>query len=173
MSAAKGRHGLEGLAKRPLPVAPLLGGIRTGHVGQRTPALPVPVRHDRRPLADLQARLGLSYLLISHDIAVVEHMCDRVGVMYLGVLVETGPVEKVLGRPLHPYTQALIGAVPVPDPHRRTMGTPLEGDVPDPSSPPPGCRFWPRCLRAEDGCRREVPVLRLFEPDHEVACHLA
>lgn len=133
------------------------------------------MRHDRRPLADLQARLGLSYLLISHDIAVVEHMCDRVGVMYLGVLVETGPVEKVLGRPLHPYTQALMGAVPVPDPdpHRRTMGTPLEGDVPDPSSPPPGCRFWPRCLRARDGCRREVPVLRLFEPDHEVACHLA
>ena len=123
-------------------------------------------------LADLQVRLGLSYLLISHDIAVVEHMCDRVGVMYLGVLVESGPVEKVLGTPLHPYTQALIGAVPVPDPRRRTLGVPLEGDVPDPSSPPPGCRFWPRCPRARDECRREVPVLRPFAPDHQVACHL-
>ncbi|MEW6398490.1 MAG: ABC transporter ATP-binding protein [Bacillota bacterium] len=123
-------------------------------------------------LADLQVRLGLSYLLISHDIAVVEHMCDRVGVMYLGVLVETGPVDKVLSTPLHPYTQALMEAVPVPDPRRRTLGVPLEGDVPDPSSPPPGCRFWPRCPRARDECRREVPVLRPFAPDHQVACHL-
>lgn len=123
-------------------------------------------------LSDLQGKLGLSYLLISHDIAVVEHMCDRVGVMYLGVLVETGPVDRVLGRPLHPYTRALIGAVPVPDPRRRTMGAPLEGDVPDPSSPPPGCRFWPRCPQAREDCRREVPALRSLEPDHEVACHL-
>ncbi|MEW6545488.1 MAG: ABC transporter ATP-binding protein [Bacillota bacterium] len=124
-------------------------------------------------LSDLQARLGLSYLLISHDIGVVEHMCDNVGVMYLGVMVETGPVEKVLGRPLHPYTGALINAVPAPDPKKRSLGAPLEGDVPDPSAPPPGCRFWTRCPHARDICRAEVPALRPVEPGHEVACHLA
>jgi len=124
-------------------------------------------------LSDLQARLGLSYLLISHDIGVVEHMCDNVGVMYLGVMVETGPVEKVLGQPLHPYTGALINAVPAPDPKKRSLGAPLEGDVPDPSAPPPGCRFWTRCPHARDICRAEVPALRPVEPGHEVACHLA
>ncbi|HHY95912.1 MAG TPA: ABC transporter ATP-binding protein [Firmicutes bacterium] len=123
-------------------------------------------------LSELQSRLGLSYLLISHDIAVVEHMCENVGVMYLGAMVEMGPVERVLAQPLHPYTQALIRAVPVPDPRRRSLGTPLEGDVPDPSNPPPGCRFWPRCPQAQDRCRTEVPALRVVEPGHEVACHL-
>jgi len=123
-------------------------------------------------LSELQSRLGLSYLLISHDIAVVEHMCENVGVMYLGAMVEMGPVERVLAQPLHPYTQALIRAVPVPDPRRRSLGTPLEGDVPDPSNPPPGCRFWPRCPQAQDRCRIEVPVLNVVEPGHEVACHL-
>lgn len=123
-------------------------------------------------LSDLQTKLGLSYLLISHDIAVVQHMCDRVAVMYLGMIVEAGPVDKVLTEPLHPYTQALISAVPVPDPRRRTLGAPLEGDVPDPSAPPPGCRFWPRCPLACEKCRREFPVLRVVESEHEVACHL-
>ncbi len=123
-------------------------------------------------LSELQTRLGLSYLLISHDIAVVEHMCENVGVMYLGAMVEMGPVEMVLAQPLHPYTQALIRAVPVPDPRRRTLGAALEGDVPDPANPPPGCRFSPRCAQAQERCHTEVPVLKEVQPGHQVACHL-
>ncbi len=124
-------------------------------------------------LADLRAELGLGYLLIAHDLAVVARTCDRVAVMYLGRVVETGPVAEVFSTPQHPYTQALCSAVPVPDPavertRRRIL---LEGDVPSPLDPPSGCRFRTRCRRADERCATEVPVPTDRGGGHLVACH--
>ena len=112
-------------------------------------------------LAELQGRLGLAYLMISHDLSVVRHVSDRVAVMYLGRIVESGPTEAVYGAPRHPYTQALLDAVPVPDPARRDRGERivLAGEVPDPTDPPSGCHFRTRCWRAEPRCADEVPAL--------------
>lgn len=126
-------------------------------------------------LEDLQAQLGLTYLLISHDLAVVRHIADTVAVMYLGAIVETAPSELLYTHPRHPYTLALLSAVPVPDPvvedsRRRTV---LQGDLPSPSHPPAGCRFHTRCVYAEARCQQERPVLREIEPNHQVACHFA
>lgn len=126
-------------------------------------------------LQDLQADLGLSYLFISHDLNVVRHLADRVGVMYLGRLVEAAGAEEIFREPLHPYTQALISANPTPDPERTLEPQVLEGEVPSPMSPPPGCHFHPRCPHVHERCRVEVP--RLLERDTEagprqVACHL-
>jgi peptide/nickel transport system ATP-binding protein len=125
-------------------------------------------------LADLQDRLGLAYLLIAHDLSVVRHVSDRVAVMYLGRIVETGPTHAVYGRPRHPYTQALLDAVPVPDPVRRDRGTRiiLKGEVPDPADPPSGCHFRTRCWRAEERCADETPaLLDRSIPGQPVACH--
>ncbi len=126
-------------------------------------------------LADLQQQLGLTYLLISHDLAVVRHISDTVAVMYLGAIVETAPSELLYTHPMHPYTLALLSAVPVPDPvvedsRRRTV---LQGDLPSPANPPAGCRFHTRCVYAQDRCSQERPTLRAIEPNHEVACHFA
>ena len=123
-------------------------------------------------LMDLQAEFHLSYLFIAHDLAVVEHIIHRVAVMYLGKIVEIAPRKAIFSRPLHPYTEALLDAVPVPDPLVRKQRRVLTGDVPSPMNPPPGCRFHTRCPYAEERCRREEPPLQQVEPGQWVACHL-
>ncbi len=123
-------------------------------------------------LEDLQAELNLTYVFISHDLSVVEHICNRVGVMYLGGIVEMASTENYSTAPRHPYTEALLSAVPVPDPHQVSGRTAMEGDVPSPIDPPPGCPFHPRCLYAFDRCRIEKPPLVSVAEDHSAACWL-
>ncbi len=125
-------------------------------------------------LVELQRRHGIAYLFIAHDLALVGHLCDRVAVMYLGRIVETGPAGELLAGPAHPYTRALLAAVPPPDPAlARGRTAPLPGDLPSPVDVPPGCRFHPRCPFAEERCRREEPALVPRGPGRFVACHLA
>ncbi|KPJ70903.1 MAG: hypothetical protein AMS14_09830 [Planctomycetes bacterium DG_20] len=124
-------------------------------------------------LQELQERMGLTYLLIAHDLSVVRHISDRVAVMYCGWLMELAAVADLFRRPLHPYTEALLSAVPIPDPRRRPRRILLEGDVADPGAPPPGCRFHPRCRYAVDRCATAVPGLREVEPGRFARCHLA
>ncbi len=123
-------------------------------------------------LCDLQAELGLSLLFISHDLAIVEHLTHRVAVMYLGKLVELADRRTLFASPRHPYTRALLSAVPVPDPTAPRTRIVLQGDVPSPLRPPPGCRFHTRCPYAFDRCRTEEPVLRERVPGQAAACHL-
>jgi len=124
-------------------------------------------------LKDLQAEHKISYLFISHDIAVVNYMSDRIAVMYLGKIVEEGKVEAVLESPAHPYTKFLLNAVPIPDPKLRNRKREmLQGEPPSPINVPPGCRFHPRCPYAMDICRREEPPFFEIEPNHRVACWL-
>jgi len=124
-------------------------------------------------LRDLQQEFGLTYLFIAHDLSVVEHISDRVAVMYLGNIVELAAAEELYANPVHPYTEALLSAVPRTDPDQVTQRIILPGDVPNPSAPPPGCKFHPRCRYARDICEVEVPEWRDLGNDHWVACHLA
>jgi oligopeptide/dipeptide ABC transporter ATP-binding protein len=123
-------------------------------------------------LMDLQRDLGLTYVFVSHDLSVVQHISTRVAVMYLGRIVEEAPRDALFDRPLHPYTRVLIDAVPKPDPGLRRAARLEVGDPPNPADPPSGCRFHPRCPLAVDRCRSEAPALRSFG-DRRVACHLA
>jgi peptide/nickel transport system ATP-binding protein len=123
-------------------------------------------------LQDLQKELKLAMLFISHDLAIVEHMTHRVAVMYLGKIVELAPKRGIFADPKHPYTQALLSAVPVPMPGEQRQRIILKGDVPSPMNPPKGCRFHTRCPLAFDRCRVEEPKLRLTNADHAAACHL-
>ncbi|MBA3877140.1 MAG: hypothetical protein C0498_09425 [Anaerolinea sp.] len=131
-------------------------------------------------LLRLRSELGLTYLFIAHDLSVVRHISDRVGVMYLGTMVEVGPAVSIYARSGHPYTRALLSAIPVPNPgaERRRRRVILRGDIPSPASPPPGCRFHTRCwlyegLGSPERCRTEPPIPRTIAPDHQVACHFA
>jgi peptide/nickel transport system ATP-binding protein len=123
-------------------------------------------------LQDIQQELGLALLFISHDLAIVEHMTHRVAVMYLGKIVEVAPKRAIFAAPRHPYTKALLSAVPVPEPGAARERIILKGDVPSPINPPKGCRFHTRCPYAFDRCRSEEPQLRSTEPGHLAACHL-
>jgi oligopeptide/dipeptide ABC transporter ATP-binding protein len=126
-------------------------------------------------LASLQRDMGLTYVFITHDLGVVGHVSDRIAVMYLGVFVEVGPAQRIVGQPLHPYTEALLSAEPEPYPAsmRSDDRIILSGDIPSPVAPPPGCRFHTRCRFAKDICTRERPTLRELAPGHEAACHFA
>ena len=124
-------------------------------------------------MRELQQQLNLTYLFVAHDLSVVKHVCDRVIVMYVGKIAESAPTDELYFRPRHPYTAALMSAVPVADPRVRSKMIPLEGDVPSPANPPSGCYFHPRCPFAVDICVTEPPVLEEIAPNHFVSCHLA
>src|SRR2546427_8485953 len=124
-------------------------------------------------LLELQRKLRLTYLFIGHNLSVVRHVCDRVIVMYVGKIVEHAPAEDLFHAPKHPYTAALMAAVPLPDPRRRTEAVELQAEVPSPANPPSGCYFHPRCPFAVDRCRTEAPELREISPGRLARCHRA
>ncbi len=122
-------------------------------------------------LEDLQEKFGLTYLFIAHDLSVVEHISTRIAVMYLGRIVEVAPSRELYTNPRHPYSEALLSAVPIPDPSVKRKRIVLEGDVPNPMRPPAGCHFHPRCPRAQERCKVEAPLLRELAPGRMAACH--
>ncbi|MDQ7841345.1 MAG: dipeptide ABC transporter ATP-binding protein [bacterium] len=124
-------------------------------------------------MLDLQRELGLTYLFIAHNLSVVKHVCDRVVVMYVGKIAEMATTQELYDTPRHPYTAALMAAVPVPDPRYKTGNVELMGEVPSPANPPPGCYFHPRCPHAVDLCSTHAPALREISPGHFVSCHRA
>jgi len=123
-------------------------------------------------MKDLQEKRGLTYLFISHDLSVVEHISNTVGVMYLGSLVEMAPTKEIFHNPMHPYTKALLSAVPIPNPDVKMNRTILEGDIPSPANPPSGCKFHTRCPDCMEICKTQAPKFKDYEKEHRVACHL-
>ena len=121
---------------------------------------------------DLQQEFNLSYLFIAHDLAVVKHISDRIAIMYLGRIVESGEGQEIYKNPLHPYTRSLMSAIPVPDPHRKIKRQIISGDVPSPINPPSGCTFHPRCPEMIDECEYKVPSLETITHGHKASCHL-
>ncbi|MDT8382448.1 MAG: ABC transporter ATP-binding protein [Brevefilum sp.] len=124
-------------------------------------------------MVQLKNEFNLTYLFITHDLATAKYICDRIAILYLGKIVEISTLPEVYGHPLHPYTNALLAAVPVPNPHERRKEPMPKGEIPNPINPPPGCRFHPRCPYAQAICSEEEPLLRELRPGHEVACHFA
>jgi peptide/nickel transport system ATP-binding protein len=124
-------------------------------------------------MLDLKEDFDLTYLYITHDLATAKYICDRIGILYLGKLAEMGDIDELFSHPLHPYTQALLAAVPVPDPRKRRTEPLPKGEIPNPVNPPSGCRFHPRCPYAETRCAAELPAFRELAPGHHVACHFA
>ena len=124
-------------------------------------------------LQELKDRLGLTLIFVAHDLSVVEHISDRVAVMYVGKIVEMAPTEELLNQPLHPYTEALLSAIPPADPDIKQERIKLQGEVPSPANPPSGCIFHPRCNYCKDRCKTEVPDLQEVAPGHFVSCHFA
>ena len=124
-------------------------------------------------MLELQEKLGLTYLFVAHDLSVVKHISDRVAVMYVGQIVETAPTKELFYQPRHPYTEALMSAVPKPDPRLRSKRIILQGDVADPANPPSGCYFHPRCSYATDICKTKTPLQEEITPNHYVRCHRA
>jgi peptide/nickel transport system ATP-binding protein len=124
-------------------------------------------------MIQLKQEFDLTYLFITHDLATAKYICDRIGILYLGKMMEVGKLREVYARPLHPYTQALLAAVPVPNPHKRRTQEMPKGEIPNPINPPSGCRFHPRCTIAREICSQQEPALRELLPQHTVACHFA
>jgi peptide/nickel transport system ATP-binding protein len=124
-------------------------------------------------LVQLKNDLNLTYLFITHDLATAKYICDRIGILYLGKMAEVGNLRDVYSKPLHPYTQVLLAAVPIPDPHQRRTEEMPKGEIPNPINPPSGCRFHPRCSIAKEICSQEEPEMRELLPNHKVACHFA
>jgi len=124
-------------------------------------------------LLELQGELGLTYLFVAHDLSVVKHISDRVAVMYVGQIVEIAPSAELFAQPKHPYTSALLSAIPVPDPRARAERKPLQGEVANPAAPPSGCYFHPRCPFAIDTCKKTAPAWEEIEPGRYVRCHRA
>jgi peptide/nickel transport system ATP-binding protein len=124
-------------------------------------------------LKELQNEFKLTYIFVSHDLSVVEYIANRVAVMYVGKVVEVSPSKELFAQPLHPYTEALLSSVPKPDPDLKSQRIVLQGEVPDPASPPSGCYFHPRCPYVQERCRSEAPALREIRPGHQAACHIS
>jgi peptide/nickel transport system ATP-binding protein/oligopeptide transport system ATP-binding protein len=124
-------------------------------------------------MQDIQQQFDLTYLFIAHDLSIIEHISDRIAVMYLGRIVEMTPAEELYRNPRHPYSEALLNAVPVPDPHARRQKRPLTGEIPSPLHPPSGCHFHPRCPYARERCRHEAPALNDWGGGHLAACHFS
>ena len=168
-------HAFSGGQRQRISIArALVSGPRLVVADESVAALDVSIQADvLNLLKTIQRDMGISFLFISHDLSVVAHVCDHVAVMYLGQLVETAPTRRLFARPRHPYTSALMSAIPSLDPDDRGSVDKLEGEIPSPTAPPPGCKFHTRCRFAQDRCRTEPPALREVEPDRFVSCHFA
>jgi peptide/nickel transport system ATP-binding protein len=168
-------HAFSGGQRQRISIArALVSGPRFVVADESVAALDVSIQADvLNLLKQIQRDMGISFLFISHDLSVVSHVCDHVAVMYLGRLVETAPTRALFSRPRHPYTSALLSAIPSLDPDERGNAEKLEGEIPSPTNPPPGCKFHTRCRFVRDRCRQEVPALRQMGPDHLAACHFA
>lgn len=168
-------HAFSGGQRQRISIArALVSGPRFVVADESVAALDVSIQADvLNLLKQIQSDMGISFLFISHDLSVVAHTCDHVAVMYLGQLVETAPTRPLFARPRHPYSSALLSAIPSLDPDDRKGGEKLEGEIPSPTDPPKGCKFHTRCRFARDRCKSEVPALREVADAHLTACHFA
>jgi peptide/nickel transport system ATP-binding protein len=167
-------HAFSGGQRQRISIArALVSGPKFIVADESVAALDVSIQADvLNLLKAIQEDMGLTFLFISHDLSVVAHVCDHVAVMYLGRLVETAPTRTLFSNPRHPYTKALLSAIPSLDPDDRGKAQKLVGEIPSPTNPPPGCKFQTRCPHAVDRCRVEEPTLSAAGPEHAVACHL-
>jgi len=166
-------HAFSGGQRQRISIArALVSGPRFVVADESVAALDVSIQADvLNLLKEIQQEMGLTFMFISHDLSVVAHICDHVAVMYLGRLVESAPTRELFAAPRHPYTKALLSAIPSLDPDAPNIAQKLEGEIPSPTNPPPGCKFQTRCPYATDICRKEEPKLEHSSGEHEVACH--